>query len=91
VFFTPVLSETNYVQFTVDKELNVAHAYVEGNQIALTGPAAGSLVVAFDTVGRYAVGSMNGEIAEFLIYNRVLSRVERESVENYLRAKWGAP
>jgi hypothetical protein len=32
-----------------------------------------------------------GEIAEAIVYNRVLSTVERQQVESYLKTKWGTP
>ena len=32
-----------------------------------------------------------GKIGEYIVYNRVLSTVERQQVESYLKAKWGTP
>jgi hypothetical protein len=33
----------------------------------------------------------NGDVGEVISYNRVLSTVERQQVETYLRTKWGTP
>ena len=45
------------------------------------------------TLGRLAPGeaflSLNGRIAEFLVYGRALSAAERQRIERYLAAKWG--
>ena len=55
----------------------------------------GSCTVGF--VGRdpYEIGAVgnppNGYIGEIVMYNRVLSTVERQQVESYLATKWGTP
>jgi hypothetical protein len=37
------------------------------------------------------VSPYDGHGGEFIIYNRVLTTVERQQVESYLRTKWGTP
>ena len=37
------------------------------------------------------VTQFTGEVAEVVIYNRVLSTIERQQVEAYPKAKWGTP
>ena len=41
-----------------------------------------------DRNGLYGPRSWQGDIAEIIIYNRVLPSDEREMIENYLRKKW---
>jgi hypothetical protein len=35
--------------------------------------------------------SWDGDIAEVILYSDALSDADRQTIENYLRAKWGTP
>ena len=43
------------------------------------------------TIGSHYDGSasLDGDIAEVIVYNRTLTKEEREQIERYLRQKWG--
>ncbi len=44
------------------------------------------------TVGRsFNYGYFQGDLAEMIVFNRVLKASERASIENYLAKKWGIP
>lgn len=43
----------------------------------------------FDTLGKSNGTYCNGYIAEFVLYNRILSTSERQTLENYMKNKWG--
>ncbi len=92
-FDTPVSAATNYVQFTTDKSPGAAHAWINGASLSVTGPNASTSGNTFVYAGvgddGFGYKYTNGEIAEFLIYNRVLTAAERQLVENYLKTKWG--
>jgi hypothetical protein len=66
---------------------------LEGNLAgtgALTGNFDGSGTaqwgVGWDTSGAWLLG---GDLAELIIFNRALTTTERDTVRNYLKAKWG--
>lgn len=43
----------------------------------------------FNQIGNGDTLYMNGEIGEFLVYNSILTTAQRQSLEAYLKAKWG--
>ena len=59
------------------------------------GTGFGSTCSGFSFGARYLVNvftpNFKGQIAEVIVYNRVLSTIEREQVEEYLTIKWLAP
>jgi hypothetical protein len=40
-------------------------------------------------LGGYTTRVFKGDVAEVLVYNRVLTASERAAIEQYLAAKWG--
>ena len=59
-----------------------------------TGTTAGTFAASTLAIGGAGVPNIqnyDGQIGEFLIYDRVLSTVERQQVESYLKTKWGTP
>ena len=88
----------------VDATLKAPHVYnirvAPGSITAvINGATVGSAAatVAFRSSGSYVFGNTSGNdppdgyIAEVVVYDRVLSTVERQQVEQYLRTKWGTP
>lgn len=66
--------------------------WVDGASVI--GPSAqGTGVLDGYTVGSDATAAnwLNGDIAEVLIYDTALGTTDRQSVEAYLKAKWGTP
>jgi hypothetical protein len=70
---------------------------VEGNPLTITTQNPGSFNTAGSAVfrmsGRAYIATPSyhfyGDIAELIIYNRVLTTLERDSIRNYLKQKWG--
>ena len=50
-----------------------------------------SAIMQFNQIGQSSDGYANGEIAEIMLYNSVLSTNDRQKVEAYLKAKWATP
>ena len=85
-------------------ELIAAKEGVRGwvNGLAWLGPLQNGWTGTFaaqTTVGRFRIGRHGGSVpqffagdmAELLVYERVLGEAERRAVEDYLGAKWGIP
>jgi hypothetical protein len=51
--------------------------------------AASSVLVVGARVANSPPHNFFGDISELIIYNRILSAPERDSVRNYLKTKWG--
>uniref|UniRef100_A0A6C0L8H1 Fibronectin type-III domain-containing protein n=1 Tax=viral metagenome TaxID=1070528 RepID=A0A6C0L8H1_9ZZZZ len=61
--------------------------YVNGT--ALTGKNGTTITFTGLTLGQYSGGQYwNGYVAEILIYNSVLTTIQRQQVEGYLASKW---
>jgi Concanavalin A-like lectin/glucanases superfamily len=56
-----------------------------------SGTSSGAAANAITTFFDYGGGGeqLNGDIAEVLVYNRVLTLAEKQSVESYLHTEWG--
>ena len=85
---TTILSTTNYSFLTV--------TYSNPNYtFRLNGAAdgSGSSAQTMNGVNRIAInydgGNYNGDIAELIVYNAVLSDTDRDTVESYLKTKYG--
>jgi hypothetical protein len=66
--------------------------YANGNLLSSTTCAAGTIgtMAGGGRIGNVVgQGMYQGEIAEIIMYTRVLSAAEREATEEYLAAKWG--
>jgi hypothetical protein len=69
------------------------YLYKAGTQVGSTTASTGNF--GFDTIaiGRYLPGgnySFNGYALEYIMYNQALTTAQRQQVEGYLSAKWGA-
>lgn len=64
-------------------------AYVDGTAVGTGDAAATPLYNWF--LGSDTVNHWDGPIGELLVYAPALNTTDRQSVENYLRAKWGTP
>lgn len=77
-------------QFTSDG----TSATLRGNGVTVAKTAT-STVLTFGQVGQYrnqtGPGFLGADVAEILLYNRVLNVVERKKVEQYLADKYGLP
>lgn len=54
-----------------------------------TSPGSNYVELGGRTMGGYTARVFKGDVAEVLVYNRVLTASERASIEQYLAAKWG--
>ena len=63
---------------------------VQSGDVVLSGQSAADVLL---RLGRRGDGgySLNGDIAEVLIYNRSLGQHEKNRVQTYLNQKWGTP
>lgn len=86
-------SSTTYNQFsgTYNSAGTSGAMYFNGSSLSVTSGASGTVTMSFDQIGRSIDGYANGEIAEILLYNSVLSTANRQAVEAYLKAKWATP
>jgi len=97
-----ITQPTTYQQLTSDYTYAsgnmTAHVWLNGTQVisvTTTGdtskqitPAAGRLLAA---QGSPAISFLQGGIAEFIEYNRLLTSTERTAVQNYLKSRHGTP
>ena len=77
-----------YLSLLVDGELDsrqsIAH-WADANMVSVNPARLGSYTASDDTAAQmFFVGT----ISEFIVYNRVLSDIERQQVEQYLGEKW---
>lgn len=73
-----------YVNGTLEASGDASHPGTNGmNTQLMLGAYAG------DT--SFVAGRLNGSIAEIVIYGSALGTTDRQSVESYLRTKWGTP
>ena len=71
---------------------NVGNSAIRRDGLAIINGLAGSLAPNGITLGAFGDGLLtptNCQIAEFVLYNRVLTNAERGTVERYLGLKWG--
>ena len=68
----------------VTQVLTFEHPFDNGNSVATFTPSIGGYYAANDVADR----SFDGDIAEVLSFDRILSAIERELVEDYLAKKW---
>lgn len=92
-FYTPKICHVVYDK-TQASYLNQVKVRVNGNDIVNTNGYGGAHTNNFgnDTIfigGRGSGGNnLNGDIAEVIVYNRLLSGAERSQVENYLNLRY---
>lgn len=69
--------------------LNNLSLFVDGT--SLVSGASGAFSSNYSQIGARVVGSehLDGNLGEFLLYNRVLTTPERGQVNAYIRSKWG--
>jgi hypothetical protein len=85
---TPAL--TAFHVYEVSSAAGAWTNWLDGAQLFTTA----TNTVAFSatpTLGKTAAQFFSGDIGELLIYNSALSAGNRQSVEAYLKAKWGTP
>ncbi len=64
--------------------------YFNGTQAFNTAATVGITSLSLNWIGSAgSVGYYNGDIAELIIFNRMLTTAERDSIEEYLGKKWG--
>ena len=80
-----ILSAENRPPFTVEAYSNYDKSALSTVDVYSNAPAEGPL-----TIGATVAGSnhLNGQIAEILVYDRILSEVERRKVEAYLNNRY---
>lgn len=89
--YTPVRDNGNILMAQFE------HAALEGTVFVNGSFGARGVTTVANTDNTLLIGShaggyvMNGHVAEALIYDRLLTRAEREAVEDYLSAKYSIP
>jgi hypothetical protein len=80
---------------TSQRNGTVLNSWFNGQQVITNGANAGTVVVSgstaqlfVNTVQAGGGGGLSGDLREILIYNRVVTAVERIAIENYLAEKW---
>lgn len=89
---TPALTTGVWFQGNITyNDSTGAYAFRIAQTAAGSGTNAQTITVNNTTIGTVPGFSffLNGLLAEFIVYNRVLSPTEITNVENYLHAKWG--
>jgi Concanavalin A-like lectin/glucanases superfamily len=67
----------------------IVNGYYNGKLISNNTAASHASIALVLSIGGMTTGTWSGGIGEVLIYNSVLSSSDRQSIENYLYAKWG--
>lgn len=65
--------------------------YYDGVLQTLTDNGVAGGATNANAIGSEAAGFLTGDLSEILLYDSVLNATERESVEAYLRSRWGTP
>jgi hypothetical protein len=83
--------DTNAHQFSAVFNGASSNLWVDATQIITNGNpgSSGRTDIAIGSDG--AGNAWDGDIAEIIIYPSVLGATDRQSVESYLKAKWGTP
>lgn len=86
-------SDYNFDMVSVDIASSSADIYYNGVSTGATFSSDATYpATSFNAIGQGFGGSYNdGDMAEFVLYTGVLSKVNRQNVEGYLRTKWGTP
>jgi hypothetical protein len=88
-----VSTATLYGSFHVFSANTGANFYADGTSLGATIANAWSGSTIFNSIGFSGAGTgySNGDIAEILLYNNIISTTDRQAVENYLKTKYGTP
>lgn len=78
---------------TVNNDMTTSRMYIDGVIGSTAGADTVALVSSVIALGRATNGGdfFAGEIAEVLLYLSFLNTTDRQSVEAYLKTKWGTP
>jgi hypothetical protein len=87
-------SNTNWDMMTFYQTAGSAYGFRSGGSLTFSGSSSGGTpmhAIGINTFGFNRGASEAGpvEIGEIILYNRVLSSAEIDTVESYLRSKWG--